>query len=209
MPITAQIPVRDLHLIAPFRSTDETRFVITGVLLELRPGSPPTLVATDGRCLATVRCTEDIHDATTNELIVLPDAFIRLMAVFFARMEEDDDGREITAVLSYEPDTGQISAQVLDIKLEFKEVEGNYPNWRLVIPEVPEPCVCNFDRTVFDPILLHKCITYIQEKRGRTVVDAFGANNQPLVFKTHNAMTVLMSMRAEGSGPATLAPFLP
>jgi hypothetical protein len=202
--INFKISAKHLHLIAAFASTDETRFVICGVLIELRPGSPPMLVATDGRCLASLR-TDEIHNAETPTFIVIPSSFTQHMQVYYdAMLEHEHLGFDV--YFAFDSQTNLIEATVAEITFKFKAVEGNFPNWRQILPDIPTPCAMELDRTVFNPKLLMQCSLWIQNYKKNNCIDIFGAKHCPLVFKTDVAMTVLMPGNLSHAAP-TLAPF--
>ncbi len=103
-------------------STDETRYVLNGINCILKEGSL-TLVATDGRRLAMVE--QDLEFPSDEETGVI----IPTKAVNELQRLLNDEG-EIRVQLS----SSQIGFELNDNVLVSKLIEGNYPNFRQVIP---------------------------------------------------------------------------
>ena len=103
-------------------STDETRYVLNGIFCSFKEGKM-TLVATDGRRLAMVE--NDLEFPSSHET----DFIIPTKAV-----------QELSRLLDTEGDTvlrlsdNQICFEVNDSIIVSKLIEGNYPNYRQVIP---------------------------------------------------------------------------
>jgi DNA polymerase-3 subunit beta len=103
-------------------STDETRYVLNGVLLSFKEGKL-TMVATDGRRLALVE--SEVEFPTESEMdMILPSKAVN----------------ELQHVLKDEGDL-RISAKDKQVVFEFdgimvasKLIDGTYPNFRQVIP---------------------------------------------------------------------------
>ena len=104
-------------------STDETRYVLNGIFASFK-GSTLTLVATDGRRLAMIE--NDLGFAAENDMeIIIPAKTVG----------------ELTRLLS---DEGEIALKVNQANISFelnkcllvsKLIDGNYPNYRQVIPD--------------------------------------------------------------------------
>jgi DNA polymerase-3 subunit beta len=103
-------------------STDETRYVLNGIYTSFREGKM-TLVATDGRRLAMVENDLDFPASHETDVIVPTKAVQELMRLL------GDEG-EVLVRLS----DSQISFSIGDHLLITKLIEGNYPNYRQVIP---------------------------------------------------------------------------
>lgn len=106
-------------------STDETRYVLNGIYTSFREGKL-TLVATDGRRLAMVE--NDLEFPANQET----DVIIPTKAVQELQRLLGDEG-EVIVQLS----DSQVSFSVGDHLLVSKLIEGNYPNYRQVIPGDP------------------------------------------------------------------------
>lgn len=103
-------------------STDETRYVLNGIYTSFRDGKL-TLVATDGRRLAMA--DTDVEFPATHET----DVIIPAKAVQELQRLLGDSGDVIVRLSD-----SQISFAVGSSLLCSKLIEGNYPNYRQVIP---------------------------------------------------------------------------
>lgn len=103
-------------------SNDETRYVLNGIFAIFKEGKL-TLVATDGRRLAMVEYELEFPPSQEIEVIIPTKAVIEVQRLL------DGEG-EVTIYLS----ESQIALEINDTVLVSKLVEGNYPNYRQVIP---------------------------------------------------------------------------
>ncbi|MEI6674683.1 MAG: DNA polymerase III subunit beta [Verrucomicrobiota bacterium] len=118
-----QVVLRDgLRKTAYAISSDETRYVLNGIFASFRDGKM-TLVATDGRRLAMV--DSDLEFPASHET----DVIIPTKAVQELQRLLGDTGDVIVKLTD-----NQISFAIGDNLLASKLIEGNYPNYRQVIP---------------------------------------------------------------------------
>lgn len=103
-------------------STDETRYVLNGIFASFREGKM-TLVATDGRRLAMVENDLEFPASQETDIIIPTKAVHELQRVL-------SDKGEVKVQLT----ASQISFQIGENLLISKLIEGNYPNYRQVIP---------------------------------------------------------------------------
>ncbi|MEO7725539.1 MAG: DNA polymerase III subunit beta, partial [Chthoniobacterales bacterium] len=103
-------------------STDETRYVLNGVLFSFKDNKL-TLVATDGRRLAMLDLELEFPRSHEADIIVPTKAVTELQRLL------TDDGDVRVSVSS-----GQIAFDLNNTLLVSKLIEGNYPNYRQVIP---------------------------------------------------------------------------
>ena len=103
-------------------STDETRYVLNGVLFSFKENKL-TLVATDGRRLAMVDIELEFPRSHEADIIVPTKAVTELQRLLA------DDGEVKVSV-----GTGQIAFDLNKTLLVSKLIEGNYPNYKQVIP---------------------------------------------------------------------------
>ncbi len=103
-------------------STDETRYVLNGVLFSFKDNKL-TLVATDGRRLAMLDIELEFPRSHEADIIVPTKAVTELQRLL------TDDGDVRVSVGS-----GQIAFDLNNTLLVSKLIEGNYPNYRQVIP---------------------------------------------------------------------------
>jgi DNA polymerase-3 subunit beta len=108
-------------------STDETRYVLNGILFSLKENKL-TMVATDGRRLALVDVEVEFPRSHEVEIIVPSKCVNELQ-----RLLADDGELKMTV------GENQVAFQVSGKLLVSKLIEGNYPNYKQVIPnEVKE-----------------------------------------------------------------------
>jgi DNA polymerase-3 subunit beta len=118
-----QLTLRDgLRKTAYAISTDETRYVLNGVYTSFRDGKM-TLVATDGRRLAMVDADLEFPASHETDVIVPTKAVQELQRLL------GESGEVIVKLTD-----SQISFAIGDTLLCSKLIEGNYPNYRQVIP---------------------------------------------------------------------------
>lgn len=103
-------------------STDETRYVLNGIFTSFKEGKV-TLVATDGRRLAMVE--NDLEFPASNEA----DVIIPSKAVQELQRLLGTEGEVVIRLTD-----SQIAFEINGSLLVSKLIEGNYPNYRQVIP---------------------------------------------------------------------------
>ena len=103
-------------------STDETRYVLNGVLFSFKDNKL-TLVATDGRRLAMVDIELEFPRSHESDIIVPTKAVTEVQRLL------TDDG-DVKVSMS----SGQIAFDLNNTLLVSKLIEGNYPNYKQVIP---------------------------------------------------------------------------
>ncbi len=103
-------------------SHDESRYVLNGTLLSVRSGTLTT-VATDGRRLALVEQNLSENEVADFDVILPAKAVSELLKVL-----EGDEELQIGMTDS------QATFTMKNLLLTSKLVEGNYPNYRQVIP---------------------------------------------------------------------------
>lgn len=108
-------------------STDETRFVLNGVYVSFK-GQKMTMVATDGRRLALAETDVEIADEGQCDFIVPTKAVNELNRLLQSSGEVEIKTSENRVAFSLKEEGGA------SIGIVSKLVEGNYPNYRQVIP---------------------------------------------------------------------------
>lgn len=103
-------------------STDETRYVLNGILCSFKSNAL-TMVATDGRRLAMVEQEIDFPEGNETEVIIPTKAVQELLRLL-------GDKGEVRVRLT----DSQVVFELGDNLLVSKLIEGNYPNYRQVIP---------------------------------------------------------------------------
>ena len=112
-------------------STDESRYVLNGIFLSLKEHKL-TMVATDGRRLALVDEEVDVTEGSQGEFIVPAKAVSELNRLLQDKGEVEIRYSENQAAFNLKDEKG---ASTLIIS---KLIEGNYPNYRQVIPAEPK-----------------------------------------------------------------------
>lgn len=128
---------QELQAVKLFASTDGTRYVITGVNIEVRPNAVPVLVATDGRRLVAIETVAQQEDKFTQSrsLLLRPDFIGPVCALLKAF------GGKLFPWICFEHNPGSKRVIVTliggHIALDVEEgaiIEGEFPNWRQVLP---------------------------------------------------------------------------
>jgi len=108
-------------------STDESRYVLNGIFFSLKDHKL-TMVATDGRRLALVDEEVDITEQSQGEFIVPAKTVNELNRLLVDKGEVELRYAENQASFTLKDDKGS------SILIVTKLIEGNYPNYRQVIP---------------------------------------------------------------------------
>ena len=108
-------------------STDESRYVLNGIFLSLKDHKM-TMVATDGRRLALVDEEVENTEKSQGEFIVPAKAVSELNRLFQDKGDVEIKFSDNQAAFTLTDDKG------FSILIISKLIEGNYPNYRQVIP---------------------------------------------------------------------------
>ena len=108
-------------------STDESRYVLNGIFMSLKDHKL-TMVATDGRRLALVDEEVDVTEQSQGEFIVPAKAVNELNRLLQGAGELEIRYSDNQAAFNLKDDKG------FSILIVSKLIEGNYPNYRQVIP---------------------------------------------------------------------------
>ncbi len=108
-------------------STDETRYVLNGIFFSLKDHKL-TMVATDGRRLALVDEEVDVDEKSYGEFIVPSKAVNELNRLMQDKGNVEIKYAENQAAFALQDEKG------VNVLVITKLIEGNYPNYRQVIP---------------------------------------------------------------------------
>jgi DNA polymerase III subunit beta len=108
-------------------STDESRYVLNGIFLSLKDHKL-TMVATDGRRLALVEEEVDVAEKSQGEFIIPAKAVNELTRLLQEKGEVEIKFGDNQAAFTLKDEKG------FTILIATKLIEGNYPNYRQVIP---------------------------------------------------------------------------
>jgi DNA polymerase-3 subunit beta len=148
-------------------STDESRYVLNGIFISLKDHKM-TMVATDGRRLALVDEEVDVSEKSQGEFIVPAKAVAELN-----RLLQDKGVIEIRysdnhASFTLKDDKG------FSILIVSKLIEGNYPNYRQVIPGEVKERVSLMREEFLHALRRAEIMT---SEKANSVKLAFGKNN--------------------------------
>ncbi|WP_035615847.1 DNA polymerase III subunit beta [Haloferula sp. BvORR071] len=175
-------------------STDETRYVLNGIYTSFREGKL-TLVATDGRRLAMVENDLDFPASHETDVIVPTKAVQELQRLL-------GDTGEVLIRLS----DSQISFSIGDHLLISKLIEGNYPNYRQVIPGDSTERVELPRESVFDTV---RRVSLLSSDKSNSVKLVFGANSVEVTANSPDVGEARETMEVQYSGKAMQIAFNP
>lgn len=120
-----------------FASTEESRFVLNGVLIETKPLSKPTLIASDGRRLVVIESiAEQSEETGVNESLLLRAAFVEPLCKLSKAL-----GGKLYPWIEFEHKPGSKRVFVKFVGAEcFLEserdalIDGEFPDWRKCLP---------------------------------------------------------------------------
>jgi DNA polymerase III subunit beta len=150
-------------------STDETRYVLNGILFSFKDNKL-TMVATDGRRLALVDLEVEFPRSQEVEIIVPTKCVSEL-----ARLVGDDGEVKMTV------GDNQVAFEVNDTLLVSKLIEGNYPNYRQVIPNETKERV-SLERELFHNAV-HR-VSLLASEKSNSVKLVFTKNNIEIAANT-------------------------
>ena len=150
-------------------STDETRYVLNGILFSFRDNKL-TLVATDGRRLALVDIELEFPRSHEGDVIIPSKAVSEI-----ARLLTDDGEIKISI------GENQAAFEVNGTLLVSKLIEGNYPNYRQVIPAETK------ERVTLERVLFHDAVhrvSLLASEKSNSVKLVFTKNNLEIAANT-------------------------
>lgn len=160
-------------------TSDDGRKVLTGVLLEVDSDGIIAVVSTDGKRLAIAekQCDVEIEE---RKRYIIPAAVIATL------QKLKGDKIEFNLSQTY------MTVKVDDITFSAKLIEGNYPNWRQVIPQKTSN-----KATINAPVLLAK-LAIVSQMVGDDNVASFVFGADKIEFSTQsNDGSILDSMEIE------------
>jgi DNA polymerase-3 subunit beta len=148
-------------------STDESRYVLNGIFISLKDHKM-TMVATDGRRLALVDEEVDVAEKSQGEFIVPAKAVAELSRLLQDKGEIEIRYAENQASFALKDDKG------LSILIITKLIEGNYPNYRQVIPSEAKERVSVMREEFLHALRRAEIMT---SEKSNSVKLSFGKNN--------------------------------
>jgi DNA polymerase-3 subunit beta len=150
-------------------STDETRYVLNGILCSFKDNKL-TLVATDGRRLALVDIELEFPRSQEVEIIVPTKAVTELQRIL------SEDG-EVKMTVG----DNQVAFELNNTLLVSKLIEGNYPNYRQVIPAEAKERI-TLERELFLNSV-HR-VSLLASEKSNSVKLIFSKNNLDITANT-------------------------
>jgi DNA polymerase-3 subunit beta len=148
-------------------STDESRYVLNGIFISLKDGKM-TFVATDGRRLALVDEEVDVSEKSTGEFIVPAKAVNELTRLF------QDKGTVEIKLGENQASFALQNENSFSVLLITKLIEGNYPNYRQVIPGEAKERIALVREELQQALRRAEIMT---SEKANSVKLAFGKNN--------------------------------
>jgi DNA polymerase III subunit beta len=180
-------------------STDETRFVLNGIFISLKEHKI-TMVATDGRRLALVDEESEIAAESEGDFIVPTKAINELSRLLGGKGEAEIKFTDNQVALTLKDEKG------LDILIISKLIEGNYPNYRQVIPGEAKQRI-----TLAREELLHavRRAEIMTSEKSNSVKLSFTTNNLSITANTPEIGEARESVAINYKGPDIAVAFNP
>jgi DNA polymerase-3 subunit beta len=166
-------------------STDESRYVLNGIFISLKDHKM-TMVATDGRRLALVDEEVEITEKSSGEFIVPAKAATELNRLLQEKGEVEIKFGDNQASFELKGENG------FSVLLVSKLIEGNYPNYRQVIPGEAKERV---------PLMREE---FVQALRRAEIMTSEKANSVKLTFGK-NSLAITSNSPEVGEARETLA----
>lgn len=128
--------LRLLKNVSYAQSRDENRYILNGVYFSLESGNL-MVVATDGRRLSMMN--KALDDESSSQGVIVPSKTIAEIERLLGQGEKmrfSFDEKQIMFSISVNED--EKSGLIGDISIVSKVIDGNYPNFKQVIPQVTE-----------------------------------------------------------------------
>ena len=116
------------------QSTDDNRYILNGVYFCFEDGKL-SLAATDGRRLSLI--SEEMDNISEMKGVIVPSKTVRELERLMGKGDAVEfmfDARQIAFFLKIDPENSD--GFIDQIRVVSKIIEGNYPNFRQIIPQV-------------------------------------------------------------------------
>lgn len=150
-------------------STDETRYVLNGILFSFKDNKL-TSVATDGRRLALVDLELEFPRSQEIDVIIPTKAVLELQ-----RLVKEEGEVKLSI------GENQIAFELNDALLVSKLIEGNYPNYRQVIPSEAKERI-TLEREIF--LNAVRRVSLLASEKSNSVKLIFSKGNMDIVAVT-------------------------
>ncbi len=180
-------------------STDEARYVLNGIFLSLKDHKV-TMVATDGRRLALVDEEVDISEKSQGEFIIPAKAVNELNRLLQDKGEVELKYSENQAAFTLKDEKG------FSILIVTKLIEGNYPNYRQVIPAEAKERVPLVREEFLHALRRAEIMT---SEKANSVKLTFGKNNLAITANSPEVGEARESLAVNYKGPEMAIAFNP
>ncbi len=150
-------------------STDETRYVLNGILFSFKDNKL-TLVATDGRRLALVDLELEFPKSQEIDLVVPTKAVTELQ-----RLVREEGEAKVSV------GDNQIAFELNHTLIVSKLIEGNYPNYRQVIPTEAKERITFERETLLNAV---RRVSLLASEKSNSVKLTFSKSNIDIVATT-------------------------
>lgn len=189
------VKANELEAIALFASKDATRYYMNGVCFEIYENNDYAMIATNGHCLGSI-ATKEKEQPKQSAILSSADV-VKILSIYKAVYKA----------------TAKASRALLNIRLTFKEnntltldivmndssavgliqsgfstttVEGNFPDWRRVIPDAREAInEISFSGEYMQ--LFYKACDLITEKKFPQIITTFTHATGPMIITFANS----------------------
>ncbi len=175
-------------------STDETRYVLNGILFSFK-NDQLTMVATDGRRLAMVEQELEFPQSQETDVIVPTKAVNELARLL------GDTGEVVIKVSG-----SQIGFDLGDSLLVSKLIDGNYPNYRQVIPGESKERIA-IEREAFLKAISR--VSLLASEKSNNVKFRFSEDNVEIVASSPDIGEARESLAIQYRGPDMTIAFNP
>jgi DNA polymerase III sliding clamp (beta) subunit (PCNA family) len=206
--VQAAVLISELQAIRIFAGEDESRWVLTGVLIEAHPDMT-LIIATDGRRIAMMKSVWPLKLESLRP--EKPVSFIMPVHLIDMLTPEGKHGREEIrnhAFITFDDELKSVSIEHYGGKytVEGKVFEGAYPNWRNVIP-TGEAKPVNALQLHADFIADYSKVHALLSREMPTLVLSQSESpDGPWSIRLHwvpNFYSVLMPVRSDSVSPST------
>ncbi len=180
-------------------STDESRYVLNGISISLKDHKM-TMVATDGRRLALVDEEVDVSEASQGEFIVPAKTVNELNRLLQDKGEVEVRYAENQASFTLKDEKGST------ILIVTKLIEGNYPNYRQVIPAETKERVALVREEFLHALRRAEIMT---SEKSNSVKLSFGKNKLEITANSPEVGEAKETLAVNYKGPDTAIAFNP
>jgi DNA polymerase III subunit beta len=180
-------------------STDESRYVLNGIFFSLKDHKL-TMVATDGRRLALVDEEADIAETSHGEFIVPAKTVNELNRLLQDKGELELRYAENQASFNLKDEKGS------SVLIVTKLIEGNYPNYRQVIPSETKERVALVREEFLHALRRAEIMT---SEKSNSVKLSFGKNKLEITANSPEVGEAKESLAVNYKGPEMAIAFNP